>query len=338
MKESLRPPLRTIVITFTAIMITLLGWCYGGVCRGGEPATPGGYTRAHYVLPPDVLKNGISFATVSIPFERKDVTERVVDQLNYLLMDRRAGMLEWFDRMAVYGGIIERVLEAEKIPRDFIYLSALLSDLKTSFRTRSGGVGWWALGSGEEHKDLPVAKWFSTNDWDDRRDPVLSTRIACRVFQWLHSREETKDWLLAICAYVDGVGKIDDVVKKAGGYSYWDTVMPPRSEIMIPRLIALKIIATHRDLYGVNVATPPPLAYDFLERIKLGKDLPLHQVAQWCETNPRAMWELNPGVDPTTGILPKADKRNPLGYPMRVPKGAGAKVQSMLKKDGYVAD
>ena len=160
MKESLYPPLKSAPITSTVIMIVLLWWSCYAVCRAAEPAAPGGYTRAHYVLPPDVLKNGISFATVSIPLDRKDVTERVVDQLNYLLMDRRAGMLEWFDRMAVYGGIIERVLDAEKIPRDFIYLSALLSDLKTSFRTRSGGVGWWALGSGEEHKDLPVAKWF----------------------------------------------------------------------------------------------------------------------------------------------------------------------------------
>ncbi|MEW6533629.1 MAG: transglycosylase SLT domain-containing protein [Thermodesulfobacteriota bacterium] len=338
MKASLHSSLKSTPIIFVAVMIVFYGCLPPALGLAAEPATPGGYTRAHYVLPPDVLKNGISFATVSIPLNRKEVTERILDQLNYLLMDRRAGMLEWFDRMAVYGGTIDRVLEAEKVPRDFIYLSALLSDLKTSFRTRSGGVGWWALGSGDEHKELPVAKWFATNDWDDRRDPVLSTRIACRVFQWLHSRKETQDWLLTICAYVDGTSKIDDVVKKAADYSYWDTVMPPRSEIMIPRLIALRIIDTHRELYGVNIPTPRPLAYDFLERIKLSKDLPLHQVAQWCETNPRAIWELNPGVDPSTGILPKADKRSPLGYPLRVPKGTATKVQFMLKKDGYLAD
>lgn len=295
-----------------------------------------GYSRSNYVLPHDVRKNGISFAGVKIPLNRKEVAQRVVEQMNYLLMDRRAGMMEWFDRMAMYGPVIRRVLKDEKVPADMIYLPALLSNLLPNSTTRSGGVGWWALGSVKEKKSPLVSQWVVTNDWDDRRDPVLSTRIAGTILQWLHGREKTKNWLPAVCAFLDGTAPIDAVVGKAPGFSYWDMVVPPRSEVMIPRLVALKIIDTHRELYGVNVKTPGPLRYDFLDRMKLLKDLPLHVVAKWCGTNPRSIWELNPGVDPSTGVLPKPDKRSPSGFPLRVPKGMGGKVRKLMVKNGYL--
>jgi membrane-bound lytic murein transglycosylase D len=295
-----------------------------------------GYARAHYVLPPDVLENGISFAGESIPLDKKLVVQRIIEQVNFLLMDRRATMMEWFDRMAMYGPIIRRILAREKVPDDMIYVAALVSNFLPNFRSRSGGVGWWSLGSVKEKKSPPV-QWVTTNDWDDRRDPVLSTRIASTILSWLHGRKTTNNWLLAICAFLEGTGKVDAAVEKAPGFSYWDTVMPPVSEIVIPRLVALKIIDTHREFYGVDITPPPPAAYDFLDRLKLVKDLPLHVVASWCGTNPRRIWELNPGVDPSTGVLPTPDKRSPSGFPLRVPKNMGAKVRRLLVKKGYLA-
>ena len=148
----------------------------------------------------------------------------------------------------------------------------------------------------------------------------LSTRIACTIFLWLHDRKATSNWLLTISAFLQGTDKIDAAVKKAPGFSYWDTVMPPACESVIPRLVALKIIDSHREFYGVNITPPEPAAYDFLDRLKLVKDLPLHVVAKWCGTNPRSIWELNPGVDPSTGVLPVPDKRSPSGFPLRVPR------------------
>ncbi|MBI5248454.1 MAG: hypothetical protein HY912_03070, partial [Desulfomonile tiedjei] len=211
-----------------------------------------------------------------------------------------------------------------------------LSDLLPNTKNKSGGVGWWALGSIKDKKDS--VPWVVTNDWDDRRDPILSTRIACNILQGLLRRNQTTDWILAICAFVEGADKIDAIVGKYPGFSYWDTVMPPYSEMLIPRLVALKLINTHREFYGVEVPPLPPMAYDFMDRLKLTKDLPLYVVAQWCGTNPRAMWELNSGVDPSTGILPKPDKRSPSGFPLRVPKGQEAKVRQSLTREGYLAN
>jgi hypothetical protein len=144
--------------------------------------------------------------------------------------------------------------------------------------------------------------------------------------------------LLAVCAFVDGADNVDPIVSKGQGFSYWDMVMPSYSEVLIPRLIALKLVDTHRDFYGVEVPPLPALSCDSLDRLKLLKDLPLHVVAKWIGTNPRAVWELNPGVDPSTGILPKPDKRSPLGFPLRVPQGMGGKVRQALVREGYIAN
>jgi hypothetical protein len=308
---------------------------------GNPPASAaeqGSFSRANYVLPQDIQNNGITFADVRIPIDRRDVSSRVVEQINFLLMDRRAGAMEWFDRMAVYGPMIRGVLAEEKIPADLLYLAALLSDLLPNTKTRSGGVGWWALGAAKDKKDSSLAPWVVTNDWDDRRDPVLSTRIACTILQGLQKRPNSNDWLLTISAYVDSSDKIEAIVGKAKGYSYWDMVMPPYSEILIPRVVALKIIDTHREFYGVDVPVLPALAFDSLDRLKLLKDLPLHVVAKSCDTNPRAIWEINPGVDPSVGILPVADKRSPSGFPLRVPKGMGQKTRQLLVRDGYLSN
>ncbi|MDQ7782914.1 MAG: transglycosylase SLT domain-containing protein [Desulfomonilaceae bacterium] len=297
----------------------------------------GSYSRAHYVFPPQVKEKGLKFAGVPIPLDRRDVAERVVDQINYLLMDRRAGTMQVFDRMAVYGPMMKKILHDEKIPADLIYLSALVSSLLPNATTRSGGVGWWALGSANQKSGPSAGQWVSTNDWDDRRDPVLSTRIASTIMQGLRKRYSNADWLLVAAAFVDGADTIDAVAKKAPGFSYWDMVMPPYSEILVPRLVALKIIDTHRQFYGVDIRPMSPLQYDFLDRLKLEKDLPLHVVAKWCRTNPRALWEINPGVDPSSGVLPKPDKRSPSGFPLRVPKGNGKTVRMMLQRDGYLS-
>lgn len=307
-----------------------------GSSYAGSSST-GAYSRAHYVFPPQVKEKGFKFAGVPVPLDRREVAERVVDQINYLLMDRRAGMMQTFDRMAVFGPMMRQILVEEKVPPDLIYLSALVSNLFPNATTRAGGVGWWTLGSLKQKSGSSAGQWVSTNDWDDRRDPVLSTRIASTVLQGLRKRNPNADWLLAIAAFVDGADTIDAVAKKAPGFSYWDMVMPPYSEMLIPRLIALKLIDAHRQFYGVEVSPLPPLQFDFLDRLKLQKDLPLHIVAKWCGTNPRSIWELNPGVDPSTGVLPKADKRSPSGFPLRVPKGKGKTVQRMLIQDGYLA-
>ncbi len=295
----------------------------------------GGYWRANYILPAELRKEGIIFAGSRIPLEREDVSARVVEQMNFLLMDRRASMMEWFDRTAQYSAPIRKTLAAEKVPLDLIYLS--VREFMPTLKTNTGGVGWWSLGAGSDGKNGSNSQWISTNDWDDRRDPEISTRIVCALLHKLLHKKATPDWLMAICAFTEGIDKIESAEKRAPGYSsYWDIVMPPKSETLIPCLVALKIIDKNRELYGVNVPVLPAVHLDVLDKVRLEKDLPLHVLARWCDISPRTMWELNPGVDPASGAFPKPDKRSPSGFPLRVPKGTLPKVRDLLMREGYL--
>ena len=322
---------RKLLILFTIVGIALSAFPATVLASGSAC-----YSRGNYALPHSVQAEKFTLAGVPIPLGRQEVHVRTMDQLNYLLMDRRALMMEWFDHMALFGPTIRKTLAEESVPEDLIYLAVLVSDLLPATRTRTGGVGWWSLVTVKEKKNQSTSQWVSTSEWDDRRDPVLSTRIACGILKKLVQRGSNADWLMAMCAYVDGTDKIDEVVKKAPGFSYWDLVMPSYSESLIPRLVALKIVDMHRSFYSVDVPPLPPLVYDYLDRLKLLKDLPLHVVAKWCNVTPRAVWELNPGVDPSSGFLPKADKKYPTGFPLRVPKDVGHKVRHLLVSEGYL--
>lgn len=305
------------------------------ICTEALSADTLGYSRANYVLPPQVRQTGLAFAGCTIPLDRNDVHLRVLEQLNYLLMDSRGRMMEWFDRMDVYGPMVRQVLEDEKAPPDLIYLAALISDMMPTARNRNGGVGLWALVAPKGKKAV-TTPWITTESWDDRKDPVLATRIACNIWKTQLNDKINRDWLLCICAFVDGSDKVEEIADKAKGFSYWDLVMPPYSETLIPRLAALKTIDAHRRFYGVDVAPMESMGYDFLGRVKLTKDLPLHVLAKWCGISSRSIWELNPGVDPLYGILPKADKKNPTGFPLRVPKGMEQKVMRSLLREAYL--
>ena len=299
--------------------------------------TEHGAGRGGYVLPQNLVKEGITFAGTKVPIERPSVHERIIEQLNYLLMDRRASVAEWLNRFVAYGPILTDALKKNNVPVDLVYLSIILSELDPNHKTRSGGYGWWALGPSRNGSQKNGVPWLTTNDWDDRRDPEISTNIAADFFQILRKREPKYDWLLTICTFIDGPDKIGAILKKSPGFYYWDIVTPPSSDLLIPRLVALKIIFTNRDFYCVTVTRNKPLAFDEIGRIKLSKDLPLALVAKWTGTVPRNIWKLNTGVDILSGMLPKLDRRSPNGFPLRVPVGTGPKVKKMIQTEGYVA-
>jgi hypothetical protein len=323
-----------VLTSYRFIVILLLSTCLIAMTRTGLASSQSGFSRAVYVLPADVRQAGLTFAGVKIPVEREDVYRQIEEQLNFLLMDRRATMIEWFDRMAVYGPIIRAVLREEKISPDLIYLAVRLSNLVPNAKARNGGVGWWAI-PGKEKRDASNSP--AANGWDDRRDPVLSTKLFSGIYSNLLQKNRS-DQLLAMCAYLDGADKIEAIAEKSKGFSYWDMIVPPNSESLIPCLVALKIVHSHRKLYGLERSSLSPLEFDLLDRLKLVKELPLHLVATWSDAIPRSIWELNPGVDPCIGILPPGDKRSGGSYPLRVPKNKGTKIRQLLLKNNYIAN
>lgn len=294
------------------------------------------YVKAGYAFPPDTLRGAFTFMGEKVPINRVEVQVRVLEQLNYLLMDRRSVVINWFDQMDMYGPMVKKALKQEGAPVDLIYLSCILSGFSPTAKSKSGGRGWWALGADHSGKQRGNANWVTTKDWDDRRDPVISTKIAVRVLKNLKEKKSIKTWSIAVCAYVDGIRAVEAVLKKNNGFGYWDIVAPTYSELIIPRLIALKIIHENRAFYALDTPEADEIKVDTIEGASLKKELPLYAIAQWVGTNPRFIWLLNPGVNPSTGEFPKGDRKRGSAFPLRVPKGFGDKVLSKIKANGYL--
>ncbi len=310
----------------TAIKVIIL---LGPEASFGKPNL---VSRPYYNLPSDLKKGDFSFAGVRIPLDRHDVASRVEEQLNYLLMDRRAALMDILERLSVYGPLISSTLAEEKLPRDMVYLSAILSELSPTSRTKSGGLGWWNLGGIKGNGQ----SWSSSNEWDDRRDPLISTKLASALLNQIQTKNAKFDWLFSIASFVDGVDRIETIVKKNPGFSFWDVLAPHYSEAIIPRMIALKIINENRKAFDMDAPPANPLKFDVVDKTKLVRDLPLKNLSQWVGATPRSIWELNPGIDQSFGALVKSDRRYPYATFLRVPKGFGQKVKSLMDAEGYI--
>ncbi|MGD9819527.1 MAG: hypothetical protein AB7V04_12640 [Desulfomonilaceae bacterium] len=318
---------------FPKFSITLLTLLLGlsMLWPGNVIGRPTLVSRPYYDLPPQIKKSGVFFSGSRVPLERQDVAERIEDQINYYLLDRRASLIDVLERLSVQGPVIGAALTEEKLPADLIYVAAAVSDLLPTAKTKSGGYGWWSLGSLK-----PNNTWSSTKEWDDRRDPVISTKLASSLFNQIRSKNSKFDWLFSIASFVDGTDKIELMAKKSPGFTYWDVVAPSFSETLIPRVVALKIINENRKYFEIDVPSTPPLEFDLVDNLKLNKDLPIRSLSQWLGVTPRRAWELNPGIDPTFGAFPKSDKRNPNATFLRVPKGSGQKAKALISSEGYM--
>ncbi len=311
-----------------SILTLLLSSVYQTVAQSG------GFSNGSYSLPPSINK-AYKFAGAKIPLDKHDAQSRVLEQLNYLLMDQRAILINTLQKNDEYGPMMTKILKDEKTPTDLIYIAAILGRFDPRNKAKTGGIGWWALGP---IKDKNGEQWVSDADWDDRRDPLISTKIAASILQNLRSRKDITDWLFAASAYVDGIDKVEAVIDKAKGFDYWQVVMPHLSEVFIPQLVAMKIIDENRDFYNLPKPKKVLFTYDSLDKLKVLKDIPLHVVAEWLKIPARVLWEMNPAVDPTLGVLPAKDRKTPTANFIRVPKGTGAEIRKLLVKNGFVAN
>ncbi len=301
-----------------------------------HPVCAQGFSKSHYVIPPQVVSRGLMFGSEKIPLNKAEPAQRIVEQINFYLMDRRSGLLEMFDRMDTYGPLVSGVISEEQMPADIIYLAAALSDMNPTAKTKTGGVGLWSLNAARDKREASNGIVINS-EWDDRRDPVISTRIAANTLRSIRKKAEAWDLLLTMCAFVDGAEKIEAASSKAKGFGYWDLVLPHFSEVLIPKILALKIIHTNKEFYGIDTLRKPAVAFDQIDKLTLTKDLPLHVVADWISIPPKLLWELNPGVDPGFGKLSSNDKKSPSANFLRIPKSSENKVKQMLVKDGYVS-
>ncbi len=304
------------------------------VSYGAGPTKHAEKTSPRHSLPLSITKNSFEFAGEIIPIQREDVRSRIQFQLNFLLLDARSVVTLWLTEGSRQAWILEEVFEKEGIPRDFVWLAPIMSRMKRTAGKRHEG-GTWAL---EKPCMSESGMNMLTNEWyDDRMDLELSTRCFATTIKAIREKMGTKSWLMAAAAYMTSTQSVDNLMQKWNVKSFWDIPFDDNPELLIPRWIALTIIASHAQSYGLKFKRPAPLTFDLVTGLVLTKDLPIAEIARMTGVPPREILELNPKIRPSTGLFPAKVSGKRRTHTIAAPRGKGWILVNKLKERGFLA-
>lgn len=289
---------------------------------------------SRYSLPSSILDKPFRFAGEIVPLRRRDVRTRILSQVNFLLLDARSVLTLWLTERQRRAWIFEEVFEKQHIPKEFALFAPIVGGLGQS-PTRGAGVGIWSL---EKPCDSASGVEMASDKWhDDRMDVELSTRCFAATIKSIKKDLGTESWLLAAAAYATSTKTVQEMMKQWNTGFYWDLPLPEDAEKVVVRWIALGIISSHREEYGLRFRPPAPYTYDQVTGIVLAKDLPIAEIAKMTGVPARVILELNPKIRPSVGSFPaKVDGKSPL-HTIAAPKGKGDRLVEQLRKEGYLA-
>ena len=210
-----------------------------------------------------------------------------------------------------YFPLIEEELIKAGLPVELRALPIIESALSPTAVSPMGAAGLWQFmpATGKVY-GLEVNSLV-----DERCDPVLSTRAACRYLKDLYTLY--KDWTLAIAAYNCGPGNVNKALARAGDGSrtFWDIYdfLPRETRGYVPAFIGTSYAYAYHKLHGIEFTEPPlPLATD---TIRVDRLLHLGQVSSTIDIPMETLRQLNPQYK--LDIVPATTKTYSLVLPQR---------------------
>ena len=210
-----------------------------------------------------------------------------------------------------YFPLIEEELIKAGLPVELRALPIIESALSPTAVSPMGAAGLWQFmpATGKVY-GLEVNSLV-----DERCDPVLSTRAACRYLKALYTLY--KDWTLAIAAYNCGPGNVNKALARAGDGSrtFWDIYdfLPRETRGYVPAFIGASYAYAYHKLHGIEFTEPPlPLATD---TIRVDRLLHLGQVSSTIDIPMETLRQLNPQYK--LDIVPATTKTYSLVLPQR---------------------
>lgn len=193
-------------------------------------------------------------------------------------------------RSQYYFPMIEEELAREGLPLELRMVPVIESALTPTAVSRMGATGLWQFmyGTGK------LYGLEQTSFVDQRKDPVASTRAACRYLKNMY--DIYKDWTLAIASYNCGPGNVNKALARAGegARTFWDIYpyLPRETRGYVPSFIAATYAYAYHTQHGIEPAQAPlPLATD---TIMVGRLLHMEQVASTLDLPMDVLRDLNP--------------------------------------------
>mgnify|MGYP005831457575 CR=1 FL=1 len=225
-----------------------------------------------------------------------------------------------------YFPIIEEELLREGLPVELRALPIIESALSPTAVSPMGAVGLWQfMPSTGKLYGLEVNSLI-----DERYDPVLATRAACRYLKDMYAI--FGDWMLAIASYNCGPGNVNKAIARSGGgKTFWDIYdyLPRETRGYVPAFIGASYAYAYHKQHGIEFTEPPlPLATDTIRVTKL---MHLGQVASTLDLPIEVLRQLNPQY--RLDIIPATNKHYTLVLPQQYACRYIASEEEIQRKD-----
>ena len=278
----------------------------------GTPENP---RPPQYVTAPPVPAV-VTFAGDTLPLHREDVREGLEYELivNTFRHSRTMTVLKNMER---WRPLIEKTLEENQIPVDFIYLAVAESEFDNTAESYAGAVGMWQfMEKTAKDYDLDVNK-----DVDMRRDPKLATEAAAKFLRWSYTH--FNDWFLVAASYNRGLSGIKNNLKDQQVDSFFDLHLNPETARYVYRIIAFKLILENPEAYGYYIKPEEkykPYVFS-IETVDSDVD-DLTSYAKARNTTYKELRTLNPWFNNTSNYKLNVPRKG--RYEIRVPVMAGS--------------
>jgi membrane-bound lytic murein transglycosylase D len=194
------------------------------------------------------------FAGERIPVENFDVRERLEREL-IVNSYRHSHTILNLKNSARYFPVMEKILKENDLPDDFKYLAVAESDLRNA-TSSAGAKGIWQFMEGTAGDyGLEVTK-----EVDERLHFEKSTRAACQYLK--RYKEKFGTWSLVAAAYNMGPAGLRNEMESQKMNSFYDLNLSEETNRYIFRLVAIKHVMEHPELYGFDMKSEqlyPPL-------------------------------------------------------------------------------
>ncbi len=248
------------------------------------------YEPVEYIdLPTDTLKARLKELNARTPFnvEYNASLESVIK--NYL-KNRHEHLERLMALSEFYFPLFEQELDNQNIPLEIKYLAIVESALKPRAKSRVGATGLWQFmfGTGKMY-GLEVSSYV-----DERMDPIMATKAACKYLAKLY--QIFGDWDLALASYNSGPGNVTKAIRRSGGYTnYWNIRhnLPRETAGYLPAFLATMYIFEYADKHGFK-PRKPEFAYFETDTIKVKQMITLDQVSEYMNIDVEELQFLNP--------------------------------------------
>jgi len=188
----------------------------------------------------------VDFSGEKTPLQISDVRERFDRELlvNANLHSSTILIIKRANRVFP---IIEPILKQYGVPDDFKYLAVIESAL-TNAVSSSGAKGVWQF-----MPETAKEKGMEVNDGvDERYHLQKSTEAACKYL--VAAKQKFGNWTLAAASYNGGMNGVNTKISEQQVSDYYDLLLTDETSRYVFRILALKEIMQHPDLYGFEVS------------------------------------------------------------------------------------